>query len=168
MKRQVRRKQARREWVLAEAKCRDSNPKHRAKSSKPSPIRKRSNPLKMGIFWVMMATAIQSAFGTACDTDPEEHRTQTIPRTGGHMWNLLWDREENVRLTRSAQDEVSGEQKSASEKGKQEPLCVISANVHSRRPRAEIVAAWKADIVAVQETKLAPHAIAETSTPIKG
>ena len=40
--------------------------------------------------------------------------------------------------------------------------------MHSLRPRAEIVAAWKADVVAVQETKLEPHAIAEASSILKG
>ena len=84
------------------------------------------------------------------------------------MWNLLWDREDSVRLPRAVQDEAGPKQQGAAEEGKQDPLCVVSANVNSLRPRAEIVAAWKADIVAVQETKLAPHAIAETSTLLKG
>ena len=47
-------------------------------------------------------------------------------------------------------------------------LRIISANIHSLRPRAETVAAWQADVAALQETKLAPHAIAETSASLKG
>ena len=44
---------------------------------------------------------------------------------------------------------------------------VVSANVHAMRPRAEIIKSWDADIIAVQETKLAPHAIGEVSKIIK-
>ena len=63
---------------------------------------------------------------------------------------------------------VIPEQQATDGEEKRKPISVISANVHSLRPRAETVAAWKADIVAVQETNLAPHAIPETSTILKG
>ncbi len=42
-------------------------------------------------------------------------------------------------------------------------LSVISANVHALSPRIEEVAAWDADIVLLQETKLAAHAIKDAS-----
>ena len=42
-------------------------------------------------------------------------------------------------------------------------LTIISANIHSLRPRANVIPTWEADVIALQETKLAPHAIAETS-----
>ena len=48
-----------------------------------------------------------------------------------------------------------------------EGISIISANIHSLRPRADIVAGWDADIILVQETKLAPHAIAQTAASLK-
>ena len=46
-------------------------------------------------------------------------------------------------------------------------LVIISANVHSLRPRSELITMWGADVVAMQETKLAPHAIAEAATILR-
>ena len=46
-------------------------------------------------------------------------------------------------------------------------ITVILANVHSLRPRAEVVASWEADITVLQETKLAPHAIGQSAAAMK-
>ena len=75
--------------------------------------------------------------------------------------------EQILEELRSRSGSFTPEQQATDGKEKRKPISVISANVHSLRPRAEIVAAWKADIVALQETKLAPHAIAETLTLLK-
>ena len=153
---------------MAEERRRAFDSNTRTKPRRPTPTRRRSNPLKMGVFWVMAVAAMQRALGTTQETDPEGQRTHAIPRAGGHMWNMFWEREEILRLPRDDEEVVTLEQQATDGKEKWKPISVISANVHSLRPRAEIVAAWKADIVAVQETKLAPHAIAETSTILSG
>ncbi len=44
---------------------------------------------------------------------------------------------------------------------------VLTANVHSLGPRTEVVAQWDSDIVLMQETKLAPHAIRDATTIMK-
>ena len=48
----------------------------------------------------------------------------------------------------------------------EERIRVISGNIHSMRPRAEVIATWEADIIALQETKLAPHAISQTAAVV--
>ena len=49
-----------------------------------------------------------------------------------------------------------------------EEISIISANIHSLRPRAAIIAGWDADVILVQETKSAPHAIAQIAATLKG
>ncbi len=44
---------------------------------------------------------------------------------------------------------------------------VLTANVHALGPRTEVVAQWDSDIVLMQETKLAPHAIRDATTIMK-
>ena len=71
LKRQIRRKKAREKWLIAEARRLNPNPRLTMKTRKPSPRRKRYNPINLGIFWVALAVAFQSAFGTGRDTAPE-------------------------------------------------------------------------------------------------
>ena len=53
------------------------------------------------------------------------------------------------------------------DKAKHNTLSVILANIHSLRANARIVAALQADVAVIQETMLAPRAIAETSTVLR-
>ena len=59
------------------------------------------------------------------------------------MWNLLWGKREITRQLQANQgEEDEGEQgqDSEDEQGSQDRLRVISANIHSLRPRAEVIA----------------------------
>ena len=46
-------------------------------------------------------------------------------------------------------------------------LSIISGNIHSLRPRVDVIAEWDADIILLQETKLAPHAISQIAAILK-
>ena len=48
---------------------------------------------------------------------------------------------------------------SESQQDKKQTMNIISANVYSMASRVEEIAQWDADLVAVQETKMAAHAI---------
>ena len=53
-------------------------------------------------------------------------------------------------------NKASGTKKAASQGASRNAIRIISGNIHSLRPRAEVIASWEADIIALQETKLAP------------
>ena len=91
-----------------------------------------------------------------------------------HSCNLLNDRHErDCMQTESDQhydydnrEAVSIDTQTDSSNSKR-LLSIITANVHALRPRAEIVKTWQTDILIVQETKLAPHAIGEVCRIVK-
>ena len=66
--------------------------------------------------------------------------------------------------------EKGGEEKDEMPRGTHKPLSerkilsIISANIHALRPRAEVIKGWDSDILLLQETKLAPHAIGEVAS----
>ena len=46
-------------------------------------------------------------------------------------------------------------------------LSIISGNIHFLRPRVDVIAEWDADIILLQETKLAPHATSQAAAILK-
>jgi len=119
------------------------------------------------------ATGIQRS---SQDTPAESRETQCrnllwsryqgeiLTETENQARNLLWNREKNDK---DAFEQCENGSKGSEEVEKTRGLRIISANIHSLRPRAEIVAAWQTDVAVIQETKLAPHAIAETATVVR-
>ena len=89
---------------------------------------------------------------------------ETLAKTEDQARNLLWNREKNHKDTF---EQCENGSKGSEEVEKSRGLRIISANIHSLRPRVEIVVAWQADVAVIQETKLAPHAIAETATVLR-
>ncbi len=77
-------------------------------------------------------------------------------------FNMLWDKDKRRRMACQFEGDdampmdVDSE---PSDDGDDGILRIISANVHALGPRVEEVAMWGADLIAVQETKLASHAI---------
>ena len=87
-------------------------------------------------------------------------------------WNMLNTEGTRKRIPGggSVPPETSEEEKdprSLQQRDTDPTFSVISANIHSMRPRAEVIATWDADIIPLQETKLAPHAIAQTAIRLK-
>ena len=79
-------------------------------------------------------------------------------------WNNLLDTLlhtlEQHEETQRQRHQTNAIESSEDKKGK---LTIISANIHSLRPRANVIPTWEADVVALQETKL----IAETSAVLR-
>ena len=86
-------------------------------------------------------------------------------------WNLLAGDGRNKFLHKGGTEPPEEKPKKKTEADNQQQpsqtITIISANVHSMRPRAEIIATWDADIILVQEAKLAPHAISQTAGTLK-
>ena len=77
----------------------------------------------------------------------------------GNLLDIVVHSLEGTEDTQKQQQRAPG----AGGQSSEDKLKIISANIHSLRPRANVIPTWEADVIALQETKLAPHAIAETS-----
>jgi exonuclease III len=110
-----------------------------------------------------------------------EDRVPPVETEAGY--NLLWNRSRRNLCAQNAQtepdddamvdDRNAGERSEAlRERGspreqQSNSMRLITANIHALQPRAEEVALWDADVIAVQETKLAAHAIRDMTDLMK-
>ncbi len=111
---------------------------------------------------------------------PQGLQSAWRPLDEGH--NMLWSQEKKAaEVERQARARGCGDQGMVKHFPEEDRLSsqmpvddapkqigIISANVHALAPRAEVLAQWDADIVVVQETKLAAHAIRDVRTVLKG
>ena len=96
------------------------------------------------------------------------HQHQNGERPIDTHWNNLLDTllhtPDQQEDSQRQRHQINATESSEDKKGK---LTNISANIHSLRPRANVIPTWEADVVALHETKLAPHAIAEASAVLR-
>ena len=89
-----------------------------------------------------------------------ENRAMTIKAVDNLLGTQKFEETEDIEAT---QRKAFGAEK----KMKRQVINLISANIHPLRPRADIIAEWEADIMLLQEQKLAPHAIVEVASTLK-
>ena len=116
---------------------------------------------------LFLGTFLSQINKTACTHEADNTSSNKDVRS----WNLLAGDGRKKSLHKGGTEPPEEKPKKTTEADKQQQpsqtITIISANVHSMRPRAEIIATWDADIILVQETKLAPHAISQTAATLK-
>ena len=113
------------------------------------------------------------ATSSAAKTIPNPARGTAQRHSAANTFNLLnakYDRDAVLREEEAHDCHIGPSKNSDSEHSQEQSgrnlISIISANVHSLRPRAE-VASRESDFTILQETELAPHAIGQTAAAFK-
>ena len=128
--------------------------------------RRRARAMKP---WIL-ANAMCQAQAVLTSNDSIEtchtrHSCNLLNTINGKSVNTSSESKQNCTCE-STQGDNRSQSKETCEEDKR-PLSIITANVHALRPRAENTTTWDTDVLLVQETKLAPHAVGEVTRIIK-
>ncbi len=123
----------------------------------------------MRVFFFLACVA--SAFATG----PSMAHPVARPEHRPLAWNLLWDKERSQaikdQLGPSFQGDggrLDGDGQSPTGVITRDLFHIVSANVQALAPKVEEVALWDADLILLQETKLAPHAVKDAPGVARG